>query len=79
MRSFPESGFVEIDAARKIEEETVPTYEADRFYPVRIGEVFNSRYQVLGKLGYGATSTVWLCRDLQYAQTPFSSQGYIHT
>ncbi|KAI9806285.1 MAG: hypothetical protein M1825_006400 [Sarcosagium campestre] len=35
------------------------------FYPVRIGEVFQSRYQVLGKLGYGSRSTAWLCCDLR--------------
>ncbi|CAG7916448.1 unnamed protein product [Penicillium olsonii] len=35
-----------------------------KFYPVYIGEVFNHRYQVLGKLGYGSNATVWLGRDL---------------
>jgi hypothetical protein len=50
----------------KIEEETLPDYLAERFYPVRIGEVLASRYQVVGKLGYGMTSTVWLARDLPY-------------
>jgi hypothetical protein len=49
-----------------IEEETIPDYKADRFYPVRLGEVFESRYQVVAKLGYGTASTVWLCRDLEY-------------
>lgn len=39
-------------------------YNADTYYPVQIGEVLNSRYQVVGKLGYGVTSTVWLARDL---------------
>lgn len=37
------------------------------FYPVRIGEVFRERYQVVAKLGWGAHSTIWLCHDLQYA------------
>lgn len=35
------------------------------FYPVHLGEVIKARYRVIGKLGYGANSTVWLCRDLQ--------------
>ena len=48
---------------RQFEEETNPGYKADRFYPVRIGEVFKSRYEVLAKLGFGMCSTVWLCRD----------------
>ncbi|TFK89729.1 kinase-like protein [Polyporus arcularius HHB13444] len=47
-----------------IEEERVPWYDPKDFYPIRIGEVFQSRYQVVGKLGYGGYSTVWLCRDL---------------
>ncbi|KAL4958916.1 kinase-like domain-containing protein [Aspergillus stella-maris] len=34
------------------------------FYPVRVGEVLNHRYQIVGKLGYGSSATVWLCRDL---------------
>jgi hypothetical protein len=38
----------------------------DLFYPVRIGEIFDSRYKVVGKLGYGAYSTVWLCRNVKY-------------
>ncbi|KAM5539165.1 hypothetical protein V8D89_007038 [Ganoderma adspersum] len=39
-------------------------YKLEDFYPVQIGEVLHSRYQVVGKLGHGAYSTVWLCRDL---------------
>ncbi|RAH71374.1 kinase-like protein [Aspergillus aculeatinus CBS 121060] len=54
-----------LDATKKLEEETLPWYSPDEFYSVKIGEVFQSRYQVIGKLGYGGYSTVWLCRDLQ--------------
>ncbi|RAL03725.1 putative protein kinase [Aspergillus ibericus CBS 121593] len=50
-----------------IEEETLPYYEAAHYYPVRIGDVYHARYEVTGKLGYGAYSTSWLCRDLQCA------------
>ena len=49
-----------------LEEESFPWYTEESFYPVRIGEVFKSRYQVIGKLGYGSVSTAWLCRDLEY-------------
>lgn len=49
-----------------IEEETLPDYDAEHFYPIHIGDNLNARYSVLGKLGYGITSTVWLCRDLKY-------------
>ena len=48
---------------RSVEEETLPAYDPEEFYPVHIGDVFNGKYQVLGKLGFGANSTVWLCRD----------------
>lgn len=48
-----------------LEEETLPWYKPDQFYPVRIGQTFESKYMVIGKLGYGAYSTVWLCRDIR--------------
>lgn len=48
------------------EEERLLDYEAEQFYPVKIGETINSRYHVIGKLDYGANSTVWFCRDLSY-------------
>lgn len=63
-RSFPTSGFEVLDHAEPIEEERLPGYNADIYYPVCIGQVFRDRYQVVGKLGYGVTSTVWLARDL---------------
>ncbi|GES57283.1 kinase-like protein [Aspergillus terreus] len=40
------------------------TLAPERFYPGHISEVFNRRYQVVGKLGYGSSATAWLCRDL---------------
>ena len=40
-----------------IEEETLPHYEAEEYFPVHIGDIFNARYRVAGKLGYGAYST----------------------
>ena len=46
-----------------IEEETNHNYSVERFYPVRLGEVFQSRYRVISKLGFGSRSTVWLCKD----------------
>ncbi|KAF2453084.1 kinase-like domain-containing protein [Lineolata rhizophorae] len=56
-----------IDTVGAFEEETLPWYKPEQFYPVRIGETLNSTYKVLGKLGYGAYSTSWLCRNLKYA------------
>ena len=64
-RNFPASGFVTLNATEKVEEEEIPSYRPEDYYPVYIGEVFNSRYQIVTKLGFGANSTVWLCRDLR--------------
>ncbi|KAM5436234.1 hypothetical protein McanMca71_000014 [Microsporum canis] len=61
----PTSGFVKLDSSQKIEEEEIPGYVAEVFYPVYIGDIFASRYKVVSKLGFGSSSTVWLCRDLQ--------------
>uniref|UniRef100_A0A2D3V6D5 non-specific serine/threonine protein kinase n=1 Tax=Ramularia collo-cygni TaxID=112498 RepID=A0A2D3V6D5_9PEZI len=57
-----------IPAEEKIEEETLLGYAAKVYYPVRIGQTFQSRYQVVGKLGFGGSSTVWLARDLHECQ-----------
>ncbi|XP_078066298.1 SRSF protein kinase 3 [Mustelus asterias] len=34
------------------------------YHPVKLGDIFNGRYQVVRKLGWGYYSTVWLCWDL---------------
>ncbi|OOQ90876.1 protein kinase domain protein [Penicillium brasilianum] len=51
----------------RIKEETLPHYDTEQFYPVHIGDEFDGRYGVTGKLGFGAYSTSWLCQDLRYA------------
>jgi len=65
-RQFSSSGFKLINTADKLEEENWEWYSAEAYYPVKLGEIVRSRYQVVGKLGYGAHSTVWLERDLRY-------------
>ncbi|KAK6005948.1 hypothetical protein QM012_007590 [Aureobasidium pullulans] len=62
--TFPNEGFIPIPADIKVEEETLPDYVASHSYPVRLGEIFRDEYQIVGKLGYVGTSTVWLARDL---------------
>ncbi|KAJ5948121.1 hypothetical protein N7466_001136 [Penicillium verhagenii] len=64
--NFTNPNFTRIPASQKIEEETIPDYIATRYYPIRIGEILKDRYQVVGKLGFGASSTVWLARDMDY-------------
>ena len=45
------------DSSIPMEGETLPNNVAEIFYPVHIGEVFNSQYRVVGKLGYDLSST----------------------
>ncbi|GLA47330.1 hypothetical protein AnigIFM63604_001528 [Aspergillus niger] len=63
-QKFPTSGFDIIQPNEKMEEEELPDYEARRFYPVRLGEIYQNRYQVVAKLGFGSSATTWLSRDL---------------
>lgn len=48
-----------------IEEETLPNYRRESFYPIRLGDEINNRYRIVTKLGFGTSSTVWLARDKQ--------------
>ncbi|KAI0531808.1 serine threonine protein kinase, CMGC group [Xylaria digitata] len=58
--AFSNSNFARIPVDQTIEEEVLPDYRASRYYPVRIGEVLRDRYQVVGKLGFGASSTLFI-------------------
>lgn len=50
---------------QKTIEEGDDAYRPGGFHPVYIGDVFNDRYKILNKIGYGTYSTVWLVEDLQ--------------
>lgn len=65
-QALPKPGFSELSTKTLIEEEDIPSYRAELFYPARIGEVLNSKYQLVTKLGYGTSSTAWLIRDLRF-------------
>lgn len=64
-RDFPSTGFERIDSSQLVEEEKLPFYRRQDYYPMRIGQIIQGTYQVVEKLGYGTTSTVWLSRDLK--------------
>nr|VWO94649.1 Cytochrome P450 monooxygenase BOT1 (EC (Botrydial biosynthesis cluster protein 1) (Calcineurin-dependent protein 5) [Ganoderma boninense] len=51
------ASFETLDPSQRVEEETLSWYNPQAFYPVRIGEVFHSRYQVVGKLGHEDIAT----------------------
>ena len=51
--------------------EDLEKYRPGGLHPVAIGDTFaHGRYQVLHKLGFGGTSTVWLARDRQSSRYP---------
>lgn len=61
-----------IPANQLLEEEQFDEFKAGNYCPVNIGDIFASnKYQVVGKLGFGSTSTVWLAQNLQYFPLPF--------
>ena len=62
---FPASGFEVVNHSEVLDEERFEGFKTEQYYPVNIGDIFASKYQVIGKLGFGATSTVWLARDLR--------------
>lgn len=44
-------------------EEGREKYRPGGLHPVFIGDIYNDRYQILRKIGYGMYSTVWLVKD----------------
>ena len=48
---------------QKDQEEGIERYQSGGFHPVHLSEIYNSKYKVLQKLGYGRYSTVWLVKD----------------
>nr|KMM67263.1 LOW QUALITY PROTEIN: SR protein-specific kinase Dsk1 [Coccidioides posadasii RMSCC 3488] len=60
---FPTSGFETVSGS-ELDEERFEEFKKGQYYPINIGDVLSSRYEIIGKLGFGVTSTVWLARDL---------------
>ena len=52
-------------------EEGLARYRPGGFHPVHLGEIYNNKYLVLRKLGYGSFSTVWLVQDTSFVFAPF--------
>ncbi|TGO40356.1 hypothetical protein BHYA_0038g00300 [Botrytis hyacinthi] len=61
---FASTGFDLANDAQTFEEQ-FDGFKKGLYCPIDIGDVLVSKYQVLGKLGYGVSSTVWLARDLE--------------
>jgi len=47
------------------ENEDLPDYKVNGYHPVHLGEIIDSKYVILKKLGWGHFSTVWLALCLQ--------------
>lgn len=55
---FLTTGFKVFAPSEILDKERFEEFKLGRYYLVNIGEVFDSKYQVIGKLGFGVTSTV---------------------
>lgn len=56
--------------SRKEAHEPAERYKQGGFHPVRIGEVYKERYEVVRQLGWGMYSTVWLVQDIKFVSGP---------
>ncbi|KAF1735366.1 Serine/threonine-protein kinase spk-1 [Beauveria bassiana] len=45
--------------------ENIDRYDKGGYHPITIGDILNKRYTIVGKLGHGGYSTVWVARDMQ--------------
>jgi hypothetical protein len=63
-----EEGTHEIRGSDDDEQEDPKDYCKGGYHPITIGSVFNQRYHVIRKLGWGHFSTVWLCWDRKSAR-----------
>lgn len=49
-----------------IDEESLSGYKPGRYCPITLGGTLGQSYVAMVKLGYGRTSTSWLCKDSKY-------------
>ncbi|KAF5027107.1 hypothetical protein F66182_819 [Fusarium sp. NRRL 66182] len=57
-RSSPSPIYEHIDDVERLD-----YYRPQGYYPIQIDDNLHNRYRVVHKLGYGASSTIWLARD----------------
>lgn len=62
---YPDSPESSLYGSEDEEQEDVTQYCRGGYHPIILGDVFDNRYRVVRKLGWGHFSTVWLCRDLE--------------
>lgn len=54
------------------DDEGIRDYKKGGYHPVNIGDIYNDRYRVEAKLGWGHFSTVWLATDLKSVRSVYS-------
>lgn len=47
-------------------EERPELYCPGGYHPAKIGEIYNNRYTIVRKLGWGSFSTAWMVADNEY-------------
>ncbi|KAI5460903.1 CMGC protein kinase [Mariannaea sp. PMI_226] len=55
---------IELPNDTLVDEEKLPSYEAQHYYDARPGEVLADLYQLIVKIGWGSSSTVWLAQSI---------------
>jgi serine/threonine-protein kinase SRPK3 len=60
------------------DEEDITSYVTGGFHPVQINEIFDNKYIMVRKLGWGRYSTVWLVQDFYTSSVSSSSTPAIH-
>ena len=66
---FPTTGFDAFTDRFIVEKEQFDGFKTGQYYPVKVGDVYEGKYQVLSKLYFGTTSTVWLACNLVCGST----------
>ncbi|KAK2049781.1 kinase domain-containing protein [Colletotrichum somersetense] len=75
-QTFLVAGFDTISQNQLVEEETIPEYSPEHFYPVQLGEVINSQFQTVAKLSYGSNHQyvalkIYLHNSFQHRELSF--------
>ena len=63
--AFAHEGAVQIAQTDLVGEETLTRFDSTIWFAVQVGDVLEDRYQVLGKVANGGSSTIWFVRDAQ--------------
>mmetsp|Transcript_87734 Transcript_87734/g.165447 ORF Transcript_87734/g.165447 Transcript_87734/m.165447 type:complete len:603 (-) Transcript_87734:268-2076(-) len=66
MMQPPPGTSADAEEYEETDDEGADGYRKGGYHPVTVGEVYNNRYHVIAKLGWGHFSTVWLCQDMTY-------------